>query len=129
MSREIDNFLRRKQLIEDAKVQTNLQSSAKNDIVRKLLSTPVDLVTLNKIQADIHAKYEFVFDLSVPKEEITALIKELEGEFDVKKFDALITACRDTVVGNLIKPFGLARILFEDKEGGNVSTVPLCQCK
>jgi len=37
--------------------------------------------------------------------------------------EALFTECRDAVLDAIIKPFGLAKYLFNDKEGGNVTTL------
>jgi hypothetical protein len=56
-------------------------------------------------------------------ENIDELICELNGKFDQEKFDALIASCRDAVLNTIVGPFGLSNVLFEDKDGGNVTTL------
>ncbi len=40
-----------------------------------------------------------------------------------KRFDELLMSCREQVVQQIIGPFGLSSAMFEDKAGGNVTTV------
>ncbi len=40
-----------------------------------------------------------------------------------ERFDELLNDCQKTIFESIIGPFGLAKILFEDKIGGNVNTV------
>lgn len=56
-------------------------------------------------------------------EEVDWLIGEIEGRFDSEQVAALLTSCRDSVVQNIVEPFGL-RGLFanRDKHGGRVLT-------
>lgn len=52
-----------------------------------------------------------------------ALLAELHGRIDEEKISALIDACQNECLQAVIRPFGVAKILFEDKVGGSVNTV------
>ncbi len=52
-----------------------------------------------------------------------ALLAEIHGRLDSEKIGALIDACQKECLQAVIRPFGLARVLFQDKDGGNVDTV------
>ena len=56
-------------------------------------------------------------------DEVEQLIRELEGRFDSDQVADLLASCKDTVVQNIIGPFGLGRVLAErDEHGGRVLT-------
>lgn len=46
-----------------------------------------------------------------------------ELQYTPEHEQALLTECRDAVLDAMIKPFGLAKYLFNDKDGGNVTTI------
>ncbi len=46
-----------------------------------------------------------------------------KADYKKERFDKLLEECKDTALKSIIGPFGLAKILFEDKDGGNVDTV------
>lgn len=51
------------------------------------------------------------------------LLHEIRAGLKEKHFEALIDACQKECLQAVIRPFGLARVLFQDKDGGNVDTV------
>lgn len=51
-----------------------------------------------------------------------ALLAEIHGRLDSEKIGALIDACQKECLQAVIRPFGLARVLFQNKDGGNVTT-------
>ncbi|HRQ69373.1 MAG TPA: hypothetical protein PLW78_03620, partial [bacterium] len=51
------------------------------------------------------------------------MLDNIEKQYDVEKIDGLIEECKNQVIDNIIKPFGLGQILFKDKDGGNVTTI------
>ncbi len=51
------------------------------------------------------------------------MLAEIHGRIDDEKFSALIEACQNDCLQAVIRPFGLARVLFVDKEGGPVDTI------
>ncbi|MFC5359569.1 hypothetical protein [Azospirillum himalayense] len=52
-----------------------------------------------------------------------ALLAEIHGKLDSEKIGALVDACQQECLQAIIRPLGLARALFNDKDGGNVDTV------
>lgn len=53
------------------------------------------------------------------------ILNLLEKQFDETKKDELFDSCKQTMLENIIKPFGLGAVLFSssDKDGGNVTTL------
>ena len=45
------------------------------------------------------------------------------AELKAKRIDVLLESCKDQVLQQIIGPFGLTPAMFDDKEGGNVTTV------
>jgi hypothetical protein len=54
--------------------------------------------------------------------EADALLAEIHGRIDDEKISALIDACQKECLQVIIRPFGVARFWFNDKDGGNVTT-------
>ena len=55
--------------------------------------------------------------------EADALLSEIRGKLDGDKLSNLFEACQKECLQAVIRPFGLGRVLFEDKLGGNVATI------
>ncbi|GFO61040.1 hypothetical protein GMST_33650 [Geomonas silvestris] len=55
--------------------------------------------------------------------EAKRIVDELAGEYSKSKVDGYLNDAQSRVLEAIIRPFGLAKVLFEDKEGGNVTTV------
>lgn len=55
--------------------------------------------------------------------ETDELMAEVYGNIDDAKITSLIDACQKECLQAVIRPFGLGRVLFEDKLGGNVATI------
>ena len=54
--------------------------------------------------------------------EADTLLAEIHGRISDEKISALIDACQRECLQAVIRPFGVARVLFHDKNGGNVTT-------
>lgn len=52
-----------------------------------------------------------------------SLLKNLRGQFDQERFGDFVNVSRQSVLNAIITPFGIAKILFQDKKGGNVTTL------
>ncbi len=77
------------------------------------------------IQSSIDSQYEFdfSFDSHVSHTRIEKLLDDIRSEYEHEKFNKMLLDCQNTVLENIIRPFGLGRILFENKIGGNVDTI------
>lgn len=61
--------------------------------------------------------------VTVSMNEVNALLDEIRQEYDRSKLEKLIEDCQSQVLETIIRPFGLGRVLFEEKTGGNVTTI------
>ena len=67
--------------------------------------------------------YEEIITL-IKRESPSSIIDMLQNEFDEAYKDSLFDICKDSVIDNIIKQFGIANIIFQsDKNGGNVTTL------
>jgi len=51
------------------------------------------------------------------------LLGEIREGLKEKHFEALVESCKRECLQAVLRPFGIARVLFNDKRGGNVDTV------
>ncbi len=75
--------------------------------------------------AEIRSSLASIFSDNSAKisSETDKLLAEIHGKIDDEKISALIEACQKECLQAVIRPFGIARVLFEDKNGGNVTTL------
>lgn len=122
MSERTDRFRRRRETLDRAHERGHLVPVADAGLVAEVLAEPVDWESIREVERIGERHYTFDLAAAVSDEEVEALLVELRGRFDGAKLDDLARSYRDTVLGSIVKPFGLARILFEDHDGGNVTT-------
>ena len=107
-----------------ARARSHLHVVVPDELMQEFLTSEVDHSQLNMIQADQDDRYpDLDTNIQVSNEDVEVLLGEIRGKFDQQKFDTLISSCNDTVLNSIIGPFGLSNALFNDKEGGNVTTV------
>lgn len=70
-----------------------------------------------------YGRYAFSSDQDVLDEEIEELLNSIEKEFDKARLSLLVDSCKLSTLNAIIKPFGLAGVIFKDKVGGNVDTI------
>jgi hypothetical protein len=77
------------------------------------------------METTIHSSLAITFkdNSALISTEAETLLAEIHGKLDEEKMSALIEACQKECLQAVIRPFGLAKVLFEDKDGGNVDTV------
>lgn len=63
------------------------------------------------------------YDINEFNDEIKLTIKEFKENFHKKQLEMLLYSSKNQVLTSLVKPFGLANVLFRDKPGGNVTTI------
>ncbi len=76
------------------------------------------------VETTIHSVLALTFkdNSTLISTEAEILLAEIHGKLDEEKISALIEACQKECLQSVIRPFGLAKVLFEDKDGGNVTT-------
>lgn len=55
-------------------------------------------------------------------QEAKKMLEDVAAAYSKKKVNGYLEDAQNKVMEAIIKPFGLAKVLFEDKEGGNVTT-------
>lgn len=84
-----------------------------------------DVLTSVSVETSIHSSLAVIFTdkTTLISTDADALLAEIHGKIDDEKISALIEACQKECLQAVIRPFGLAKVLFEDKSGGNVDTI------
>lgn len=59
---------------------------------------------------------------SDPQVDAGALLAGVQAGLNAEKIDALIESCQRECLQTIIRPLGIGRVLFDDKDGGNVDT-------
>jgi len=65
----------------------------------------------------------------VSSDEARGLLEEVASTYSRSKVDNYLEDAQNRVMEAIIRPFGLAKVLFEDKDGGNVTTIHNAQQK
>ncbi len=118
-----DRFRQRKRVRERMAAGTVPTELPSQEEVDRLLRSPIDQALVDRILAVSERRYRFEPQLEVSDEEAKALLEDIQSAWNRDQREALWRACRDSVLACIIKPFGLARILFQDRDGGNVTTL------
>lgn len=95
----------------------------KRELVDKILNSENNNSTIDEFLTETKDKYNFKFDPVISDEKVNELISSLKNKYDSERLSLLVQDCKTSVMDSIIKPFGLAGILFEDKIGGNVDTI------
>jgi len=61
--------------------------------------------------------------LNTSKQDIINMVDSLKEEYNDEKYNLYFKEAKEELLLNIIKPFGLAKILFDDRDGGNVTTI------
>lgn len=122
MSEMAERFGRRRDTLAKVHSRAHLIPVGDPLLVEQVLLEPIDWSSIHEVELISERQYSFDFDVTVSDGEVESLLAQLRGQFDSQKFDDLTRSCRDMVLSNIIKPFGLARVLFTDHDGGNVTT-------
>ncbi|BBE31766.1 hypothetical protein OSSY52_19070 [Tepiditoga spiralis] len=118
MSNRTDRFFKRKEKLQNKK---ELYIPTDRELVIQLKNSNVDTEKVNKIFEMQNEKFDFSSNDEM-KSSANEILAEIRGNFDQEKFDNLIFSLKEKVLDSIIKPFGLEKILFEDKDGGNITT-------
>ncbi|GAB6081917.1 hypothetical protein JCM30471_08310 [Desulfuromonas carbonis] len=123
MTDRVDRYKTRKNILSELKESPQTIFAVDEALLRQMLLSKIDIESINAIESLQNRHYDFKFDVEVTSAEVKETLGAIEGRFDQEKFDGLVSSCKHTVLSNIIKPFGLARVLFQDVNGGNVTTI------
>lgn len=90
------------------KVEDNTLLSIQNEKVGVLKGTDTEIVQTKS---------------SSKEESVQKLLDDISKNYSQEKFDVYFENAQNEMMQHIIKPFGLGKVLFEDRDGGNVSTV------
>lgn len=100
-----------------------------DDIKKDLLATPYPHLVEQILSEPIDKIFAFTeFDsinepINQTNEDFSNEIEEIKKVYDNEVFNQRVKELRSQIIDNLIKPFGLAKILFKDRDGGNITTI------
>lgn len=103
--------------------QRSLYVVPETELVNKFLSSESNNHTVDEFLSETKEKYTFELNPVISDEKVNELISLLKNKYDSERLTLLVHECKTSVMDSIIKPFGLAGILFEDKIGGNVDTI------
>ena len=93
-------------------------------LVDQIKKQPSTHSVFEEISTEIESRYSVDVDVSGGcRVEAIALLDKCYGMYDDEKFDRLMQDCQNSVLTTIIRPFGLGKVLSEDKLGGNVTTI------
>jgi hypothetical protein len=85
------------------------------------------VVNINSTKMQVSSNYfsfkDFNEVTNVSDEDINKLLSDITEHYEKEKFDNYFNNAKEELLQNIIKPFGLAKFLFDDKDGGNVTTI------
>lgn len=120
----IDRFRKRKEISNRLKDRNSLAVAGDQDLVNRFLNSPVDNKQVESISNSFSKVYDFEYNIKVSDSEAEELISVLKKDFDDRRFNALISSCKNDIFSSIAGPFGLGFIVSKfDKDGGNVTTV------
>lgn len=98
-------------------------TSVSEEAVLSFLEEAPDIDWLASVNESRESHYRVGIDLEVTNAEVENLLGDLRGKVTEREFEALLSDVKEQVLNAMIKPFGLAKLLFQDHDGGNVSTI------
>ncbi|MBZ9688497.1 hypothetical protein G9F72_019390 [Clostridium estertheticum] len=125
MSKELNDRLTRikKNIVKKEIPGPNLYIVPKVELVNKFLNSESENQVIDNFLYDSKERYTFELNPIVNDKEIKELLNILNGKYDYERLNLLVNDCKKSVMDSIIRPFGLAGIIFADKVGGNVDTI------
>ncbi|NDV24732.1 hypothetical protein [Desulfovibrio sp. JC022] len=84
-----------------------------------------DVAFFDSINTKFDSQYNlnFLSDPHVSQKQTYALLNDIKKGYENEKYEKMFNECQNTILENIIRPFGIARYLFDDNDGGNVTTI------
>lgn len=120
MSDYLERFQNRKKRMKTSTLNS-LNSDSQNikDLKEQMLSQKMNI---NWEEIDQKDENYCKPRTEISESEIKELLNFIDNEFNAQRFNSLLNDTKKNILDNMIKPFGLATVLFEDQDGGNVTT-------
>jgi hypothetical protein len=120
----IERFRNRRKRLERIHSQREVSvPEVSDDEVQEFLNSKMDSDWLAILSSSQDSHYKVTFCSRASHAEVSATLDEIRGQVTVNEFDQLLSGVREQVLHAVIRPFGLAKVLFKDKDGGNVTTI------
>jgi hypothetical protein len=116
------NFIK-KNVYKKEESKGNLYVVPKAELVDKFLNSESNNHIVSEYLNETKEKYTFELNPVISDKEVEELLSSLKNKYDSERLILLVDECKSTVIDSIIKPFGLAGVLFEDHVGGNVDTI------
>lgn len=113
---------RRARLRNSSSARAQIASRADQDQVAALLADDGGRALARKHASEREAAYAAATDWEVTPEERAQLIAQTRQAFDAHRLDQLVADSKRAVLESIAGPFSLGRMLFHDRDGGNVTT-------
>jgi len=126
MEDKVNNFKKRQELKLQLENKSNLSiCDIDESDVDIHTNSEINRMQISETDKSINDKYNFsLSDIDVNDEEIVGLLNSLKKGYDKQKLDVLVSESKNTILDNIIKPFGIAKYVVAkyDKTGGNITT-------
>jgi len=128
MEDKLNNFKKRQELKLQLKNKSNLSiCDIDESDVDIHTNSEINRMQISETDKSINDKYNFsLSDIDVNDEEILGLLNSLKYGYDKQKLDVLVSESKNTILDNIIKPFGIAKYVVakydNEKGGANVTT-------
>lgn len=125
MSKDINDRLKliKRAIDKNENPKQDLYIVPKNEMVNEFLNSDSKNQIIDAFISETKAKYSIDLNPEVDEEEIKELVAAIGTKYDSQRLKVMIDDCKSSVLDSIIKPFGIAGMLFEDKLGGNVDTI------
>ena len=125
MSKDLNDRIKliKKAINKNESPQPHLYIVPKTELVNKLLDSESRNSVIDNFLSETKERYNFELNPKIDDKELNDLLNSLKGKFDSERMGLLVDGCKKSVLDSIIKPFGIAGMIFEDKVGGNVDTI------
>ena len=113
MEDKLNRFKNRQELKLQLKNKSNLSICAIDESdVDIHINSEINKKQISETDKSINDKYNFsLSDIDVNDEEILGLLNSLKKGYDTQKLDILVSESKNTILDNIIKPFGIAKYI------------------
>jgi hypothetical protein len=125
MQNEISEMLSKiKKTIDDKEgSKPDLYIVPKQELVDEFLNSESTNHVIDEFISETNEKYNFELSNEDKSNKTNELLQVIKNKYDSERLALLVHDCEKSVIDSIIQPFGLAGMIFEDRNGGNVDTI------